>query len=192
MDQPPPRLDVPELPQVSVRELFFVCLKVGSLSFGGGLSGWLFREFVQRRNWISDDDFLSTLALMQVLPGVIVVNLVVCLGEQLRGPAGAVACLVGFLTPPLVSVVALLELLKTIPPSPVLDAAMQGVTFAALGLLLQVAWVGLARSISSVARVSIVVGLFVTIALLHMPILAMVLLFVPLSILISWRTAHGC
>ena len=55
--------------------LFGTCLKIGMLSFGGGLTGWLHREFVGRHCWIPDDDFNSTLALAQIMPGANVVNL---------------------------------------------------------------------------------------------------------------------
>ena len=61
----------------SLLALFLVCLKIGMLSFGGGLSGWLHQEFVRRHGWIDDDDFASSLAIAQMLTGANVVNLVI-------------------------------------------------------------------------------------------------------------------
>ncbi|MEJ1975379.1 MAG: chromate transporter [Acetobacteraceae bacterium] len=51
-------------------QLFLVFTKIGLTSFGGGLSGWILRELVQTRGWLSEEDFLSGLALAQAYPGV--------------------------------------------------------------------------------------------------------------------------
>ena len=50
--------------------LFLIFSRIGLTSFGGGLSGWLLREFVQDRDWIGEEDFLNGLAISQALPGV--------------------------------------------------------------------------------------------------------------------------
>src|SRR5215211_1599010 len=50
-------------PAVSLLGLFLVCLQIGLFSFGGGLSGWIYQEVVVRRRWMSEDEFLSGLAL---------------------------------------------------------------------------------------------------------------------------------
>jgi chromate transporter len=50
-------------PAPSLAALFLTCLKIGAFSFGGGLSGWLHREFVLRHRWIDDEDFASSLAV---------------------------------------------------------------------------------------------------------------------------------
>ena len=91
----------------SLLALFLVCLKIGMFSFGGGLSGWLHQEFVRRHGWIEDDDFASILAIAQMLPGANVVNLVICMGDQLRGAAGAAVGVFGFLVGPFLAVIAL-------------------------------------------------------------------------------------
>jgi hypothetical protein len=91
----------------TLAQLFMACAKVGLLSFGGGLVGWLNREFVSHRLWINDDDFNSLFIMAQMLPGSNIVNLVICLGDQLRGAAGATACVAGFLVGPFFAVIGL-------------------------------------------------------------------------------------
>jgi chromate transporter len=59
----------PSRAPVSLVSLFLVFFRVGLFSFGGGLSGWIYREVVTLRGWMSDDDFFSGLALSQILPG---------------------------------------------------------------------------------------------------------------------------
>lgn len=50
--------------------LFLIFSRIGLTSFGGGLSGWLLREFVQDRDWISEEAFLNGQAISQTLPGI--------------------------------------------------------------------------------------------------------------------------
>ena len=71
------------------------------MSFGGGLAGWIRREIVERRGWMEDRQFISGLALSQLVPGATNVNLAVFIGTQLRGAAGACATAGGLMAAPL-------------------------------------------------------------------------------------------
>jgi chromate transporter len=55
--------------RVSLPALIGTFAKIGLMSFGGALSGWLYREIVMRRRWLGEEDFLSGLALAQIMPG---------------------------------------------------------------------------------------------------------------------------
>ena len=57
--QPPPGL----------ADILGVFARLGMASFGGGLSGWMHREVVQQRRWLTEEGFLAGVALGQVLPG---------------------------------------------------------------------------------------------------------------------------
>src|SRR5579872_1702138 len=80
--------------------LFVIFARIGVTSFGGGLSGWLLRVFVQDYRWLSEEEFLNGLAIAQALPGVNVSNMAVWIGYRLRGTAGAIASLAGIIIPP--------------------------------------------------------------------------------------------
>jgi chromate transporter len=68
----------------SLSTIFLVFLRIGLVSFGGGLFGWIHREVVAKRGWLTDDEFFSGLALAQVLPGTNVSNMTVIIGQRLR------------------------------------------------------------------------------------------------------------
>lgn len=59
--------------------------------------GWIYREFVEKKRWISDEDFASTMATISDPTSADAINLVICLGELLRGAKGAFVCFLGFL-----------------------------------------------------------------------------------------------
>ena len=43
--------------------LFWVFCRIGAFSFGGGLSGWVYREVVLMRPWMTEEEFMSSLAV---------------------------------------------------------------------------------------------------------------------------------
>ena len=71
--------------------IFWVFFRIGLLSFGGGLTGWVYLEIVAARQWMTDDEFMSGIAVSQILPGANVANLAIYVGSTLKGPIGAVA-----------------------------------------------------------------------------------------------------
>lgn len=182
---------LPLHPIVPLSSLFLVCLKIGVLSFGGGLSGWLHQEFVTRHGWISDEDFASSLAISQMLPGANVVNLVVCMGEQLRGPLGALVCAFGFLVGPFFAVIAMSAGLSRMGDGPVLQAAMTGVAAAAIGLLLVMFWRSVRRYAGQRVDLATVAVVGATVGLLQWPLIAVVMVVAPISVYLAWRrTKH--
>lgn len=177
------------LEPASLAGLFLVCLKIGMLSFGGGLSGWLYREFVQQKRWIDTDDFASSMAMSQMLPGANVINLVICMGEQLRGPAGAISSAFGFLIGPFFAVIGLSMLIDSIGNAGSLQDALAGVAAAATGLLIVMCWHGVRRASRHLAGLAIVVAVAIAVGILKWPLLAVVVCVAPVSIAISWKRA---
>lgn len=76
----------------------------------GGVVAVVQRELVERKQWLTHEEFLEDWAVAQVMPGPNVVNLSMMIGGRYFGLRGAMAALAGMLTVPLV-IVVLLELL---------------------------------------------------------------------------------
>ena len=86
-----PRPDAP-----SLRALAGYFLVLGTTGFGGpiALAGYMQRDLVERRGWISADDYTEGLALAQLAPGTLAAQLAIYLGWVCGGVAGA--SVVGF------------------------------------------------------------------------------------------------
>jgi len=114
-----------------------VFLQLGAVSFGGkSTNSYLFQELVRRRGWVADDDFTETYALAKLLPGGTGPNLVVAVGQLLRGPMSGMLCLGSFTLPGALMMLAATILLFGTPlPGWALNG-MNGGAAAALGLLL--------------------------------------------------------
>jgi chromate transporter len=96
-------------PTYSLRELMLYFLKLGAIGFGGpvALVGYMRRDLVEARKWISDEDYDVGLALAQLSPGA--PSRAARLLHRIRPLGGAGATLVGivFVLPSFVMVVAL-------------------------------------------------------------------------------------
>ncbi|WP_413712293.1 chromate transporter [Rhizobium sp. Rhizsp82] len=171
----------------SLAALFLLCFKVGILSFGGGLSGWLYQEFVLRKELVSDEDFSTSLAISQMLPGANVVNLVICLGEQLRGPLGSIACFTGFLVGPFFAVIGLYKLFDLLAGYELLPVVFNGIAFAAIGLLLLTCIQGSRRAIRFPPAAIVIALTAFLVGVLEWPLIPVVFAIAPFSIALAWK-----
>lgn len=163
-------------------QLFLIFSRIGLTSFGGGLSGWFLREFVHRRQLVSEDEFLNGLSLSQALPGVNVKNLAIWLGYRLQGRAGAIAGFCGIIFPPAVVIVLLGVVFASLSRFPLTHIALAGAAAGAIGLSLAMALTAIRRLPRRVLPMLFMVATFVTIAVLHWPMVWVVLAGAAVSI----------
>jgi chromate transporter len=168
--------------EVRLWELFQVFLVLGASSFGGGLSGWMHREIVEKRQWISMDEFLTGLSLARTMPGINAINLGIWIGYVLRQGAGAFAAACGMLAGPMVLIVLCAMLYNRWGQSEPVHQVLLGIAAAALGLTLSLAFKSLRPAITHWFYAVIVVLIFVAIGLLKWPMLPVIGVLGPLSI----------
>ena len=184
----PPSPPAPAAPP-TIPAIFLVFFRIGLLSFGGGVTGWVYREVVVLRGWMSEDEFMSGLALAQILPGTNIANLAVYVGQRLRGLAGTTTAFAGLLSGPFVAVIALASGYGVVKQLPYADAAMDGIAAAAIGMLLLVALRGARRASKRLAGTVALAATFAGVGLLHWPLLLVVVIVGPLSVLAAWHGA---
>jgi chromate transporter len=104
------------------------------VSFGGGQKAAIRRAVVERRAWLSDDDFIEALELAELMPGANLVNLAVFIGHRLRGARGAAVAMLAVCLPPFaIALVAAYAYFARIDV-PLVGAALRGCAAAAVGL----------------------------------------------------------
>lgn len=178
-------------PRPSLAALFLVFFRIGLLSFGGGLSGWVFREVVTLRAWVDEDEFMSGLALSQILPGANITNLAVYIGQKLFGIVGAATAFFALLCGPFFAVIGLASIYGAVNSLPFAETAMDGVAAAAIGLLLIVAGRGVKRASRHTASIVALLATFIGVALLHVSLLLVVVIVGPLSVWAAWNRSAG-
>jgi chromate transporter len=192
-DSPPaavPALDIlaSKLPsQPGLLELFVAFAKM-SLSGFGGVLYWARRGIVDQHRWMTAEEFNETYALCHFLPGPNIVNLSFVFGSRFRGIAGGIAAFAGLVGPPMVIAMVLAALYVRYGEIDALRRILAGVSCAAVGLLLAT----VLRMMMPLLKKRDLVGLlvlaavFVAIGLARLPLQAVLLVAIPLSIAITY------
>ena len=118
--------------------LFRVFFKISAVSVGGGLTmlPLMDREFVEKRNWMSESDMVDVVAIVQSVPGIIAVNMAILIGQRTAGLMGALAASVGVVIPPVVVIVVIAALLFQLSGNATADHIFTGVRAAVSALIL--------------------------------------------------------
>jgi chromate transporter len=179
---------VPDQARPTIAALFGGFFTVGIFGFGGVLP-MARRMIVEQRRWLSAAEFSDVLALCQFLPGANIVNVSISLGARYHGPVGALTALSGLLAAPLVVVIALGAVYGRYGSHPVVAHGIAGLAAAAAGLVLATA-LRIASPLRTRPRaIAVAVVAFAAIALLRLPLLAVLLVVVPASLLLHRLTA---
>src|SRR5882724_2733919 len=192
-DSPPVAVPAPDIPESATSTppgliALFVAFAKMSLAGFGGVLVWARRGIVDQHRWLTADEFNETFALCHFLPGPNVVNLSVVFGSRFRGVLGGVAAFAGLVGPPVVIVTILAALYARFGEIDALRRVLAGVSCAAVGLLIS----ALFRMMMPLIRKRDLVGLvvlaavFVAIGLLRLPLVAVLLVSIPLSIAITF------
>lgn len=180
--------------RVGLVTIAVVFSRIGTLSFGGGLIAWMHREAVETRKWLSDQEFLSGLAICQVLPGGNMVNMSLYLGIRLRGALGAITAILGLVGLPILFVVAIATIYARFDTLRALHLVLDGVAAAAVGMNIATG-VKAARRSKTFVPIVIAATVFVAVGIFHWPMLIVVACVAPISVFLARRaqgtTPHG-
>jgi chromate transporter len=188
---PPAEDEASARPQVSLFAISRVFFAIGALSFGGGITGWVYRDVVLRKQWMTDAEFVAGLALAQALPGGNVTNISVYVGNWLRGVPGALVALGSIILIPALSVIGLLAVYGYVAEYTFVRAALEGTAAAAIGLLILIAWKTSSEIRTSVVGLVLMAVTVVAISVLHFPFVAVVAVMAPVSIAVAWPRKRG-
>lgn len=124
----------PARPRPSSLTDLFVSFTLLALQGFGGVVAIVQRELVDRKQWLTNDEFLEDWAVAQVMPGPNVVNLSMMIGGRYFGLPGAMAALAGMLTVPLMIVLLLALLHARVGGHPGVAGAFRGMAAVSAGM----------------------------------------------------------
>lgn len=124
-----------------VLEVFAVALGLGLTSFGGPIAhlGYFERTYVERRRWLSADDYAGLVALCQTIPGPASSQVGFLVGLRRAGWGGGVAAWTGFTLPSALLMFAFARLAPHLISTPAL-AALHGLKLVAVAVVAQAVW----------------------------------------------------
>lgn len=126
-----------EAARYTLWQLMLYFLRLGALGFGGpvALVGYMHRDLVEERKWITDADYKEGLALAQIAPGPLAAQLAIYLGFVHHRILGATVAAFAFVLPSFLMVVGLGMAYVSYGGLPWMQAVFYGVSAAVLGIM---------------------------------------------------------
>lgn len=133
----------------TMRELLLYFLRLGTFGFGGpiALAGYMQRELVEERKWISRQDYVEGLALAQLAPGPLAAQLAIYLGWVRAGITGASLVAAAFILPSFIMVLVLSILYVQFGGLPWMQGLFYGIGAAVIAII--------ARSVVKLVRMTL-------------------------------------
>jgi chromate transporter len=178
---PPPTQTPPDAAELlplnhpqSKTDLFVSFTWLALQGFGGVLAV-VQRELVEKKRWMTREQFVEDWAVAQIMPGPNVVNLSMMIGGRCFGLPGALAALAGMLTAPMVVVLLLAALYGSVADNAMAQNALRGMGAVAAGLVTATG-IKLIGALEKNAMgmglcIALAVLTFISIALLRWPLL---------------------
>lgn len=126
-----------ERPPYSLPQLTLYFLKLGAVGFGGpvALVGHMYRDLVESRRWISEEDYKEGLTLAQLMPGPLAAQLAMYLGYVHYRIIGSTLAGIAFVLPSFVMVIAIGRAYVLFGGLPWMQATFYGVGAAVIGII---------------------------------------------------------
>ena len=124
-------------PAYTLRQLVFYFLKLGTTDFGGpvALVGYMHKDLVENRKWISEEEYKQGLALAQLAPGPLAAQLGIYFGFVHYRILGATLAGIAFIIPSFIMVVLLGMAYKLYGGLAWMQAVFYGVGAAVIGII---------------------------------------------------------
>lgn len=174
----------------SIADLFFSFTLIGLQGFGGVVA-IIQRELVEKKQWMSQEEFVEEWAVAQIMPGQNVVNLSLVLGAHYFGLRGALAASAGLLLVPMMIVLTLGILYFEFVTHPGVVGATKGMSAVAAGLIIATGlklFAGL--KLNSLGKISCTVfgvACFIGIGILRWPLLSVLVVLGPIAWCLAYR-----
>ena len=128
-------LPAPDRPRPESLTDLFVSFTLLTLQGFGGVMAIVQRELVEKKRWLSAEEFIEDWAVAQVMPGPNVINLSLIIGGRYFGLKGAMAAMAGMLAAPLLAVLTLALIYAQFASRPEVAGALRGMGAVAAGLI---------------------------------------------------------
>ena len=113
---------------VSLIHIFMTFFKIGLFTFGGGLAMIpIIKRDIVDKGWIEEEVLADYIAVAQVAPGMIAINIATLVGNHLRGRKGSLASVVGVALPSLIIITLIAMFSDTFLQIPLVVSALKGV-----------------------------------------------------------------
>jgi chromate transporter len=118
--------------------LFRLFFKAMMFAFTSGMAAipTIERGIVDKKKWLTHEEFWTYPVLGQSLPGVISIHNAILIGNSIAGPFGAFMALLGVITPPFVCMLGIAMVFQTFVDNPYIHGMIRGIRIISVAILL--------------------------------------------------------
>ena len=154
-------------------ELFIEFAKVGAVMFGGGYAmlAMMDSEFIEKRQWITEDELTNLTVVAESTPGPIAINSATFVGYRTCGVLGSAAATLGVVLPSFVIIFAISFVLRQFQELKAVQYAFQGIRAGVMALLCKALWGMYKKNKKNWASYTVMAGSFLLTAVVDVSVL---------------------
>lgn len=159
-------------------EVFISFFKIGAFTFGGGYAmiPLIEEEVVNRKEWVTKEEFLDALVVSQSLPGAISVNCSLFVGNELYGIKGGVVALLGVALPSFFIILGVASVFMSIRDNSIVNSAFNGIT-AGVPILVLAGVISISKGVDKNLKNVIIFGISLVLLLVGLNPIFVILIF---------------
>jgi chromate transporter len=162
--------------------IFREFLLIGAVSFGGGIVAYERILLVDKRKWLTPDEFMATLAISQTMPGLNSVNLALLAGDRLRGFFGACVACIGLILPGGLFVLIAGVAYSEGADHPIMNILLAGIAAGATGLLASITYKIGDQNFRHMRSFLMIIATFVLMSVLKLSLVTVLLIMAPIGL----------
>jgi len=183
-------ISIAKLKSPKLSDIFAQFLLIGAISFGGGIMAYERILLVEKRKWLSADEFMAYLAISQTMPGLNSVNMAALSGDHLRGALGALIATIGLILPGSLFVLGMGVLYASTSDHPLANLILIGIAAAASGLLAAITYRIGEDNWRHLKSLLIIVATFILMSIAKLSLPIVLLIMAPIAIYL-YRPSQG-
>jgi chromate transporter len=118
-------------------KIFYTFAKIGLFTIGGGYAmlPLIQKEVVDKKKWISSEEFIDLLALSQSIPGIMAINISIAAGYKLRKNRGSLVAALGTILPSFVIILAIAAFFRSFQENLYINKMFKAIRPAVVALI---------------------------------------------------------
>ena len=173
----------------AMTSIFSIFFRIGLLGFGGVLAVSRI-ELVDKKRWLSEEEFVQMLGICNFLPGANVVSLAVFVGGIRAGFLGSVVAFLGLISAPIAIIILLVSSYPILSLNPFFQSSLSWMASCGAGIIVAIALRLFSELPKFKSYLIIVMVLVACIAGFGLSIIPVVLVMTPIAVLFEASSSH--
>lgn len=176
------------------RKIFTSMFMLSAFTIGGGyvIVPLMKERFVEKMEWMDEEEMLDIIAIAQSSPGAIAINSAILVGYRLAGPLGALCSVLGAILPPMLIMALIASFYDLLKSNPMVASALLGMQAGVAAVIVD-AVLSFAKSScqeNRIFKIALILAIFLAASFLKINILVLLLASIGLGIISSVIALH--